>query len=566
MPILQAFCGATQAPSVPSFDDSMAAVRAWLDSSTGNGLSTLEANGAFAAEAEASAAAAGAASDGNFAGALALELQAYRAEPDDPRHLVNASPLLTVLGRPSDALAFLDHADTMAPADATPMGIDQRAVAQTNRGLALAATGQLEAAHTVLGQALATDGNLTEAAVDLAAVDVCQGSPDDALVLAMRRRVDQVSRLPRGEGAVLPVIKYPRGNVPADTIQLRDYYDKMQAALNERFLADNNQMTQLAGQAASAYTNQVSRDRVESIRRLIVLLDTKDPELVAMLEEMTALLTELGDYGNKMWGVDGIRDKIAAQCGADINCLIERCSAATVQQQGQWRGTLENYDTAVREYWDLAHRKKTALAGIVKNPLWHQILLLEIETEADQWAIGLVSAAAGWNSQTAINAGICLPFEVPPTSEEQKPDAQTDFEACDGTGWPNGFTPTLKIGYLTIKAKCEEIQIEATGKGVAPFDLVAPFAQIAAGTKGVTIFAGSKLGTSGITEPLNLGAKSGMYWTIDGQGNVKDFGWRVQPASVSVSSGPFGLTVWEAGKMDFSFVGISDFMPLIGTE
>ena len=54
--------------------------------------------------------------------------------------------------------------------------------------------------------------------------------------------------------------------------------------------------------------------------------------------------------------------------------------------------------------------------------------------------------------------------------------------------------------------------------------------------------------------------------TFDADGQIHDYGWRVSPLSISGSEGPFGLAVWEAQSMDFSFVGITDYMPVIGTQ
>jgi hypothetical protein len=67
-------------------------------------------------------------------------------------------------------------------------------------------------------------------------------------------------------------------------------------------------------------------------------------------------------------------------------------------------------------------------------------------------------------------------------------------------------------------------------------------------------------------EPASLSAKLGAYWTVDYQGNVTDYGVRVAPGSAALESGPFGFKAWEAQATDFSFVGITDYMPLIGTQ
>ena len=42
---------------------------------------------------------------------------------------------------------------------------------------------------------------------------------------------------------------------------------------------------------------------------------------------------------------------------------------------------------------------------------------------------------------------------------------------------------------------------------------------------------------------------------------VRDFGYRVDPGSVSLGRGPISVTAASVESMDFSFVGIMAYMP-----
>lgn len=565
LPLLEMACRSAQPQEQPSFENAMAGVRSWLDSATGGGLSALEASGEFADESIASAGAAELVTGGEFAAALALTLQAHRAEPDDPRHLVNASGLLTVLGRPGDAAAFLDQAATMRPPDVTPMGIDQAAVTLTNRGLALSSEGRFTEAADVLRSAVAQDPNLAEAADNLAQAEVCLGRGSAAFAMVRQPRRNQLSRLPPGQPGTLPDLKLPAR--PADTVALSAMYQRFVDDWINRILARTERRSALLTEGQTRYDSRASLARVQSIQSLIGLVEGL-PEIQALSDEASARADEVARITFDMWGTAGALELKGYECGPSMACLRDWCIPETQQRHAQWRGAFDSYETALRDAYAAMAERQNALAGLVADPVWFEILSLDLQDSADRWFYGyLVGDALGWSRLTALNKGLCFLGEgedagIPP--EEPEPDATP----CDPESYPQGLMPAIRFpgarAKLSISARCEEIRVEISGPGIDRLGLLRPFAQVKGTGKGLTVFAGVKAGLN--MEPVSLSSKLGAYWTVDYEGNVVDYGVRVAPGSASLESGPFGIRVWEAPAMDFSFVGISDYMPLIGTK
>lgn len=564
-PLLKRACRDARPDDQPSFEQAMADVRGWLDSATGGGLSALEASRQFADEAIASAGAAELVTGGEFAAALALTLQAKRAEPDDPRHLVNAAALLVALDRPTDALAFLDQAASMRSPDVTPMGIDQEAAALTNRGVALSAQGRYADAAAALRSSLAADPNLTEAADNLAQAEVCLGQGPAAFARVSQRRIDQIPRLPQGRPGTLPDLKLPAR--PADTVALSALYQRLVDESNERLVARMQRQQALVTEGQTRYEQPASLARVQSIRHLIALAEGL-PEVEALWAQVTAREEEVSRLTFDMWGTAGALELKGYECGGDMACLRAWCVPETQRRHAQWRGAFDSYETALRDAYAVLAQRETALAGLVADPVWFEVLSLDIEDAADTWFYGyLTGKALAWSRLTAINASLCFEAEgedagTPP------PEPRSEAAPCDPQSFPNGLMPMIRFpgakAMLKLGASCEEISAEVTGPGIDQLGLLRPFAQVKGTGKGITVFAGIKAGVP--IEPVSLSGKLGVYWTVDYQGNVRDYGVRIAPGSAGVESGPFGVRVWEAESMDFSFVGITDYMPLIGTQ
>ena len=66
--------------------------------------------------------------------------------------------------------------------------------------------------------------------------------------------------------------------------------------------------------------------------------------------------------------------------------------------------------------------------------------------------------------------------------------------------------------------------------------------------------------TSAEAGPFSAGSKSGFY-VRSGPTGTTDFGYRVEPGSTSVGSGPISMSGPTLEAMDFSFVGIGAYLP-----
>ncbi|PYE49473.1 tetratricopeptide repeat protein [Deinococcus yavapaiensis] len=216
--------------------------------------------------------------------ALAALLAAHTRDAKNPNHLVNAAGLLSLLGMPYEALAFLDEAGKLGSVESTFVA---RAVVLNARGHALLTLGKFAEAESVLREAVKLDPTLSEAKRNLALALRAQNKRQEAMTFfaAGSRRApvpklvastppappapgtptsppsastpqapsgvepalaflpaQEVYDLSRGRGWKLPSLKYPKNvqDGPAffDQIEaLRAYYRFRMNARQERIIA-----------------------------------------------------------------------------------------------------------------------------------------------------------------------------------------------------------------------------------------------------------------------------------------------------------------------------------------
>ncbi len=111
----------------------------------------------------------------NPAGALAGFLAAQEREPRNPLHLLNASVMLTRLGKPREALSLIARAERLRAPRRMPMGIGMRALVLNNRGFALIALRRYPDAERVLLRTVSVEPLLSEANLNLAMARLCRG-------------------------------------------------------------------------------------------------------------------------------------------------------------------------------------------------------------------------------------------------------------------------------------------------------------------------------------------------------------------------------------------------------
>ena len=115
----------------------------------------------------------GALGDGSAWGAIEAALRVQQLDPHDAGPLISLAGLVGPAGMPQEALALLDAAAKLPAQSPAPMGIDIRAVADNNRGLALLLLGYPRVAIGYFQRALQRAPELSEARVNLDAAQQC---------------------------------------------------------------------------------------------------------------------------------------------------------------------------------------------------------------------------------------------------------------------------------------------------------------------------------------------------------------------------------------------------------
>src|SRR5207249_12020644 len=131
------------------------------------------------------------------------------------------------------------------------------------------------------------------------------------------------------------------------------------------------------------------------------------------------------------------------------------------------RGLMDVYDTAVRDQFSLEHQRMSALASLVANPTWHEILSLDMQEAADGAVMDLVSTALGWTALASTMWPFCIDPPVTVAAETPPDPTVAPPRPCVGREWAHGITPSVKSPdfdvagtpvSLSLQAKCEELK------------------------------------------------------------------------------------------------------------
>lgn len=458
--------------------------------------------------------------------------------------LINASALLSGLGRPSDALALLDRAQQLASPHGTPLGIPERAVELNNRGLALLGMGRYAAAAGALSAAVRLGGpTLSEAEVNLAQALHCQNKRQAAfhalLAGSYRRRYDLVVTppieapsaaelglgSPGGASNTLPTLTYPP--TPADASAANADFE----AIDQR---DGQQDGQLASQITTLFAqlttelqhaSLITQRRTGNLLRLAVGYGGPTAGPIMLPAQVEAARKAEHDYTNQEFGQDGEITQVLQQCdalsGSAVRaCLHDQCAPKLDDAHSNWLALMEALDNAARKA-ALAEGQTAAPAlanltdpahQLAEDYILHSDLVLTslLTGEAENW-----DALAGQTYGDPTTGLIC--DNISPTGA---------FGASGGVGGGPGpcsdaaaaHKLVLELEIVELKLSCQSVEAVVESPG-----LIGAFGSLEYNFYGktVTAFVGVKAGGSGIPAEVQ-----GGIFVKAGADGIQDIGAR----------------------------------------
>lgn len=559
-------------PRSMDLDTAMADARAFLDEGAGAGaMEAFDRSPEGSSVEKAKTAAAAALMDGNEAGALAALLVAADLEPDNPRHLVNAAGLLPAFGLASEALAFLAAAEAMGEPEGTPFGVDQRAVHLNNQGRALLSLQRWDEAAPLLSEAVELDPTLSEAATNLSLALLCQDDRDEAMRYAKAGRYRKPMRFTEDDrfstpdpedaydlsvgvedaDALVPALQLPE--TPEQGVALRQYFVTIMEDLIGRTIDRAKRQAELQTTAASANTPQIARTRTDDIMLAISELTAEGGKTADLWQEVGARSDEAFAVWDEHWGPAGRVEQISDGYGGSedyTEYMQAECIPATRTAHASWIDAVTDLDRAVRSWADAYYPLATAIAAHLGDPAMHDLATMRIQEALDFAFQDLVGRAEEFTDFEYKDRELCVRAPDPPPDESAQLGNAPPGSACPmQTGqW------SIKVAFVSISIDCSDWSLEAATPGA-----IGVFAQISSKRGETTVFVGP---TASIEAgPFEASTKGGFYVTVSDTTGVRDFGCRVEPGSVSAGAGPLSVTVASAESMDFSFVGVTAYLP-----
>ncbi len=492
--------------------------------------------------------------------ALASLLAAHRDQPTVPAYLVNASTVLTQVGRPNDALAFLNAAAKLKDSRPGPLGISDATVAKNDRAYALIALGHFGMAQPLLKQAIQVSPTLVEADDNLAEALNCQGKTSQAvrfLAAGLRRDGYRGNDIPnvQGEGSLqanprdifdlsagttmdMPNVKWPRS--PVQAVGLHAKYQAIQTQGFDQAQGISNQMAAIH---LPFNLPAISRDRVDSIH-LAILTAFQEPKLARLYKKMLGLQTEAANMTQDFWGVQVIK---WTQTIKDEKQLKATCTSGTTRKHAAFLNLMHQLDMYTARLYQAYSHYATGLDANIYNPAFHDYANLEIDQALNVLYYSVVFGSLwNWANEEWIWRSICVGVPGTPSSKGGFP--VPTFKAAKACpDFVKGVSFKLKLKIVSFEVNCEKVKLEVATKG-----LISAFGgvEINPGSGKVTVTAGPKAG--GSAGPFTISAKGGFYITVDKTG-ITDYGEKLS-ATVSANWGTLTAKIVEA-KMDISLAG-----------
>lgn len=474
--------------------------------------------------------------------ALVALLRAHTLAPLDPRPLLDASVVLSSERLPNEALAFLGAAARLHQPARSPYGISRVAELDNDRGYALIVLHQWRAASVALSAAYRLAPLLTEAAHNLAVLDICTGKPGKASAL-----LSAAARRDRFAAAQLIVEKVNNSSVPqaSATFDTSEGQTPQLPQLTYPPDAPHGVSANPQFQALDLQLQQQATTDAHTVGHLTQVLDTQ--RLSALVLQRTENILEAIGNAELDPSIKPLADARTAAQIAEANAMAAygpgRCGARPAWLNAQGVLYAAESKLATAEY-----RFDTALAADLANPVAHQLALAQARYALD----------GGFNLTAVAPAALLTGIPDRICAQQQTAAKQQDVTgSLSDPGVPpcpsglQGIDFTLNLGLLSFGVNCEEVSVGANSPG-----WIGAFGNVSHNFRSgsTTIFAGPQIGTTIQAGPFGGGAQAqvGGYITISGQGTITDIGMRGQ-ISAGGSIGP--ASAYTGTTLDFSFVG-----------
>lgn len=481
--------------------------------------------------------------------ALAAFLAAHHLFPKNPRHLVNAAGILNVLDMPTESLALLDAADVLSADQGKPMGLDGRALALNNRGLALLASGQWAKAEALLREAITREPLLAEARSNLGIALLCQGNTAEGAKYFRSGQVrsprtlseepqtdlpnpplggcdpampiESLFDLSAGVPANLPAIPDPAG-VEEYSSFLHFYIDLRgragAQALQYASLQDTWK-TKAEAQYRTSPPSPLTEKRVNDIWCAVLVSYQHDPETRTRRDIVDADLQDVV----RIWPAVEVELEQLVYRNLDEPENSVACRQILESYHHRWLDTHRNLDRDTRALADHLHKRLTALAANFIDPNEHgqvialadyDALVLFGETILRLRPSYLDRAASSWSSCEGGASSVAPSLAIPdlPHSEACPKALKATRVSCD------------ILGVLELEANCEQVSVKVRLPLIGP---IRTFEELNIKTGGeLTMFAGLEVSIG--TSAISVGSSGGIY--IKGNSEeITDVGFKVEP-------------------------------------
>ena len=334
-------------------------------------------------------------------------------------------------------------------------------------------------------------------------------------------------------------------------MSIRDRIQQIKQEFVDRSIERSGRQMELQVALNSAGLHPMTVQRNGDIMGAIAALGSVEGPAAEAWTDVSEASTNAFDSWDAFWGPAGEVESMSDGCSGsgDFNgCMRTVCIPATTAFHGPWSSEVIALDNAVREWADLYYPAAAAVAGHIGNPTQHEVAVMAIEAQLDQAALIVVSRVEEVAIFESNSRELCVDgfAPLPDTYEPTAPGAGQPCRMNTGA-W------TLKIAFVSLQMECSDWSIEAATPGA-----LGAFASVSSKGGAITIFAGPS--ASAEAGPFSAGSKSGFY-VRSGPTGTTDFGYRVEPGSTSVGSGPISMSGPSMEAMDFSFVGIGAFLP-----